>query len=133
ISGISVILHRGSFQYSKGGVMKLNGSTHHICMPVDNKTYSMVQDNQSSTDPYLKTSFSFKNKLRRFIWSIVWQLLCRWNPKPLHGWRVLVLRSFGAKIGKKNFVYPSCRIWAPWLLMTEDIVTIGPNVEIYNP
>ena len=38
-----------------------------------------------------------------------------------------------AKIGQQNFVYPSCKIWAPWLLVTSDVVTIGPGVEIYNP
>jgi putative colanic acid biosynthesis acetyltransferase WcaF len=30
-------------------------------------------------------------------------------------------------------MYPSCNICAPWNLLTEDIVTIGPGVEIYNP
>jgi putative colanic acid biosynthesis acetyltransferase WcaF len=36
-------------------------------------------------------------------------------------------------MGKNNFVYPDSKIWAPWLLWTEDVVTIGPRVEIYNP
>lgn len=51
----------------------------------------------------------------------------------MHAWRILVLRIFGASIGKSNFIYPSCNIWAPWLLETQDVVTIGPGVEIYNP
>ncbi len=77
--------------------------------------------------------FSLSNKLRRLAWNLAWLLFCRWTPAPLHLWRVFVLRLFGGKIGKSNFVYPSCKIWAPWLLTTEDIVTIGPGVEIYNP
>jgi putative colanic acid biosynthesis acetyltransferase WcaF len=44
-----------------------------------------------------------------------------------------VLRAFGAKLGKNNFVYPDARIWAPWLLETGEVVTIGSGAEVYNP
>ena len=84
-------------------------------------------------DPYKVPVFSLRNKGRRFLWNAVWWLLCRWTPRPMHFWRVFVLRLFGAKIGRKNAVYPSATIWAPWLLETEDTVTIGPGVEVYNP
>jgi putative colanic acid biosynthesis acetyltransferase WcaF len=67
------------------------------------------------------------------MWGISWLLLCQWTPKPLHNWRIFILRLFGSRIGKSNFIYPSSKIWAPWLLHTEDTVTIGPGVEIYNP
>lgn len=87
----------------------------------------------SSPDPYLRPSFSIRNKLRRLLWGISWRLLCQWTPNPMHAWRIWVLRQFGAKIGQTNFIYPTCKIWAPWLLETEDVVTIGSGVEIYNP
>ena len=93
----------------------------------------MISKATCYTDPYLKPNFSFGNKIRRFTWLLSWQIMCRWSPTPFHGWRSFVLRIFGAKIGKKNFIYPNCKIWAPWLLRTEDIITIGPGVEIYNP
>ncbi|WP_345330753.1 putative colanic acid biosynthesis acetyltransferase [Mucilaginibacter defluvii] len=86
-----------------------------------------------SSDGYLRPVFSFSNKLRRFCWNITWLLLCRWTPNPMHRWRVFIVRIFGGKIGDKNVIYPDCKIWAPWLLETEEIVTIGPGVEIYNP
>jgi putative colanic acid biosynthesis acetyltransferase WcaF len=86
-----------------------------------------------SPDAYLRPSFSFSNKVRRFLWTVCWTLLCRWTPRPLHNWRVFILRMFGAQMGKNNTVYPTCTIWAPWLLITEDTATIGPDVEIYNP
>lgn len=86
-----------------------------------------------SSDGYLRPVFSFSNKLRRFCWNITWLLLCRWTPNPMHRWRVFIVRAFGGKIGDKNVIYPDCKIWAPWLLETEEIVTIGPGVEIYNP
>ena len=87
----------------------------------------------NSTDPLIKPVFSVREKLRRFVWSITWTLLCRWTPNPLHKWRIFILRSFGAIIGNQNFVYPTSKIWAPWLLQTDDVVTIGPRVEVYNP
>ena len=84
-------------------------------------------------DPYMRPQFTLQNKVYRFCWGMCWLMLCRWTPKPLHNWRIWVLRRFGAKIGKRNVVYPNCKIWAPWLLETDDYVTIGPGVEIYNP
>ena len=51
----------------------------------------------------------------------------------MHKWRIWFLRMYGAKIGDKNFIYPTCKIWAPWLLQTGEVVAIGPGVEIYNP
>jgi putative colanic acid biosynthesis acetyltransferase WcaF len=93
----------------------------------------ILSHSSTSSDAYKRASFSTSDKIRRLIWQITWFLLCRWSPKPIHSWRVIILRFFGAKIGKSNFIYPSCKIWAPWLLETEDVVTIGPGVEIYNP
>lgn len=84
-------------------------------------------------DAYLRPAFSLRNKVKRLIWQISWFWICRWTPKPLHKWRCSVLRFFGAKIGKSNFIYPDCKIWSPWLLETEDVVTIGSRAEIYNP
>ncbi|RKR82262.1 putative colanic acid biosynthesis acetyltransferase WcaF [Mucilaginibacter gracilis] len=85
------------------------------------------------SDAFLKPSFPFRDKLRRFFWNISWLMLCRWTPKPMHAWRAMVVRSFGAKIGRDNHIYPTCKIWAPWFLETSDVVTIGPGVEVYNP
>ena len=94
----------------------------------------MINDNSQLTpDAYVQPSFSFLNRLRRYFWNFAWFVLCRWTPKPMHGWRAYILRLFGAKIGKSNFIYPDCKIWAPWFLETQDVVTIGPGVEIYNP
>lgn len=93
----------------------------------------MLSHDINSPDAYVQPVFSTKNKIKRLIWQITWAILCRYTPAPLHKWRIFILRLFGAKIGKSNFIYPSCKIWAPWLLVTEDVVTIGPGVEIYNP
>jgi putative colanic acid biosynthesis acetyltransferase WcaF len=86
-----------------------------------------------SDDPLLRPVYDWKFKVKRLTWFFSWIFLCRWTPPPLHNWRCAVLRFFGAKLGAINFIYPSVRIWAPWLLETGDVVTIGPGAEIYNP
>jgi putative colanic acid biosynthesis acetyltransferase WcaF len=87
----------------------------------------------NSTDPLLRPPFKWQNKAQRLIWTITWTLLFRPSPTPFHRWRCGLLRFFGARLGESNFVYPSARVWAPWLLETGDVVTIGRGVEIYNP
>ena len=93
----------------------------------------MVPEPTRLVNNYVEPAFSKKNKLRRMLWNITWAILCSWTPNLMHAWRIMVLRMFGAKIGKQNFIYPDCKIWAPWLLETENTATIGPRVEVYNP
>ncbi len=84
-------------------------------------------------DPYLRASFSTANKLRRLIWNICWFLFYRISPRPLHSWRSLLLRTFGARMGSNCHFYPGSKIWAPWNLTCDDQVTAGDDAEIYNP
>lgn len=87
----------------------------------------------ASPDPLVRPTFPVRHRVRRFLWAVVCRILFRPSPVPFHAWRCWLLRSFGATIGNQNFIYPTARIWAPWLLQTEDVVTIGPDVEVYNP
>ena len=93
----------------------------------------MISHNKNDSDAYKRPVISTFNKIKRLVWLGTWLLFCSCTPSPLHGWRVFILRLFGAKIGRSNFIYPSSKIWAPWLLETDDVATIGPGVEIYNP
>ncbi|MEZ6123690.1 MAG: hypothetical protein R3C49_10995 [Planctomycetaceae bacterium] len=54
------------------------------------------------------------------------------SPRLLYGWRNLLLRCFGARIGSRVQIYPSVRIFAPWALTVGDRVTIGDRVTVYN-
>lgn len=92
----------------------------------------LTQHDSDHPDALMRPMQSFKSKLRRGIWSLAWLLLCRWTPNPLHRWRCFVLRLFGARLGENNFIYPSARIWAPWLLETGDVATIASQVTVYN-
>ena len=75
---------------------------------------------------------SISNKLARAAWGIARMLLFRPTPAPLHAWRRLILRGFGARVGSRVAVYPSALIWAPWNLTIDAGATIGGGAIIYN-
>ncbi|UOR15736.1 putative colanic acid biosynthesis acetyltransferase [Qipengyuania aquimaris] len=77
-------------------------------------------------------SFSLANRLGRVVWMTSWLLLARWTPPPLHGWRALILRLFGARLGGNCRVHASVKIWHPRNLELGDNVLIGPGAIIYN-
>jgi putative colanic acid biosynthesis acetyltransferase WcaF len=83
-------------------------------------------------DTHTGPSFSFRNRLFRLAWGLVDTVLFRFSPKPLHGWRVFLLRRFGAKVGHGVHVYPGVKIWAPWNLDLEDECGIGNGVILYS-
>ncbi|BDS07656.1 acetyltransferase [Oceaniferula spumae] len=90
------------------------------------------QHDASHPDALMRPMQSSRSKLRRAIWLFTWAVLCRLTPNPMHRWRCFVLRMFGAKLGQNNFIYPSARIWAPWLLETGNVATIASRVYVYN-
>lgn len=78
-------------------------------------------------------SFSARNKIARLIWNISYWILYRpFNLVLFKDWRALILRLFGAKIGKNANIYSSVRIWAPWNLEVGKYASIGPEVDCYN-
>lgn len=83
-------------------------------------------------DPYTQPSFSLSNRLRRAAWEVAYIVLFRFSPRPFHGWRSFVLRSFGAKLGSHVHVYPGVRIWAPWKLEIGSYVGIADGAIVYN-
>lgn len=88
----------------------------------------MIKNQNSATRP----AFSLKNKILRLIWSIAYIIFFRFSPRPFHFWRAVVLRCFGAKIGKGAHVYPRVRIWAPWNLDIGEHAGIGDGVTLYS-
>lgn len=92
-----------------------------------------MQERLTDRDPYLAPAFSLANRFARFAWACAYWSLVRFSPRPLHGWRALVLRAFGARLGRRCRIYASARIWAPWNLLCEEVVTIGPEAVVYNP
>ncbi len=77
-------------------------------------------------------SFSLGNRLLRVVWSLAWLVLARFTPPPFHAWRGLVLRAFGAQVGKGARVHGSACIWLPANLKLGERCLIGPGVQLYN-
>jgi putative colanic acid biosynthesis acetyltransferase WcaF len=65
-------------------------------------------------------------------WQIVYFLLFRLSPKPLHAWRRAILRLFGARLGHGSVVHSSVKIWAPWNLEMGEHSCLAPFVDCYN-
>lgn len=78
------------------------------------------------------SDITIANKVLRFVWNMVWFFLFRPSPVFMHGWRNILLRCFGAKLGKGVHVYPTAHIWAPWNLIMHDYSGIGSYVDCYT-
>lgn len=74
---------------------------------------------------------SIANKLLRVLWRVVWIFLYRPTPRMMHGWRRVLLRLFGAKLGRSTYIYPSVQIWAPWNLEMRDYSCLSHFVDCY--
>ncbi len=83
-------------------------------------------------DPFTQPSFSLQNRIMRAVWGVVWLVLFRTSPRPLHVWRRFLLRLFGAKLGMHVNVYPTVKMWAPWALSIGDYAGVADGVKLYN-
>lgn len=82
-------------------------------------------------EPLRRNHLSASNRLARIVWHAVWLIAFRPTPRVLHPWRCLLLRLFGAKVGKAVHPYPSARIWAPWNLEMGDDSCLSEEVDCY--
>ncbi|WP_346323817.1 acetyltransferase [Emcibacter sp. SYSU 3D8] len=71
-----------------------------------------------------------KELLGRVLWELAGPLFA-WSPRPLWGWRRMLLRVFGAQVGHGVHIYPSVRITIPWNLSIGDGSAIGDRVTLY--
>jgi putative colanic acid biosynthesis acetyltransferase WcaF len=76
-------------------------------------------------------TFPLSHRLRRFAWNVVWMGLGYWTPPPLHAWRRLLLRAFGAKITAKSYIYGGVHIWYPPNLEMADYACLAAGVDCY--
>ena len=64
----------------------------------------------------LPKNFRGRNAFTVQLWWLVHSILFKTSPQFLYGWRVFLLRLFGAKIGKKVIIRPSVKVTYPWKL-----------------
>jgi len=77
------------------------------------------------------SSYNPGSFLRRSLWYIINVFFCK-SSQPSSKIRILLLRLFGAKIGKGVIIKPSVNIKYPWKLDVGDFVWIGEGVWIDN-
>ena len=75
--------------------------------------------------------YTWAEMVRRVLWG-VGKLFFRFSPRPAFGWRRLVLRCFGAEVGKDVHIYNTATIYFPWNLTIGDHSAIGEDAMIYN-
>ena len=69
--------------------------------------------------------------LGRGLWEAS-QILFAWSPRQFWGWRNLMLRLFGARIGRAVRVHPTVRIAVPWNLDIGDNTAVGDGAILYS-
>jgi len=80
-----------------------------------------------------KYTHSINTKILRLIWVTVWFFLFRFTPPfLLNKWRIFLLKLFGAKISWSAKIYPSVKIFKPWLLEMGRNSCLARNVDCYN-
>ena len=62
------------------------------------------------------------------LWRITQASLFRWSPSNANGWRRMLLRLFGARVGRGVSIDPTVRVQRPWRLTLEDDVQIESRV-----
>lgn len=77
-------------------------------------------------------TFPLRHRLFRVLWLVTWFVACSWTPPPLWRWRAMVLRAFGARIGRRCDVRGSVSVWYPPNLVMEDEAMLASGVRCYN-
>ena len=80
----------------------------------------------------LPPGFRGRSGIQCQLWWLVQSCLFGLSPQFMYGWRVFLLRAFGAKIGKGVIIRPSVRITYPWKLSIGDYAWVGDHVELYT-
>ncbi len=74
-----------------------------------------------------------KHQLIRLMWSITWAVFASWLPRSIgSGWKRMLLRMFGAKMGRNSQVYSSVKVYYPANLVMGDNTCLASDVDCYN-
>ena len=79
-----------------------------------------------------RDSKGWKYLAMRALWTCVQLPFFPKMPRRLSGLRIVLLRVFGARIGKGCFIAGGVRVWVPRNLSMGDYSVIGEGVQVYN-
>jgi putative colanic acid biosynthesis acetyltransferase WcaF len=75
--------------------------------------------------------YSRREQAMRVAWAFG-RWLVHLSPHPCYGWRRLVLRLFGAKVGHQARIAASTYIYMPWNFELGEWAAVGPDVFVYS-
>jgi len=81
--------------------------------------------------PY-DSPWTIRGRVRRILWELCWNFLCRFTPKPFNPWRLLVLRAFGAKVEGIPFVHQRAKVEIPENLTLRHRACLGDGAVAYS-
>lgn len=75
--------------------------------------------------------YSRSEQALRVLWSFGrWLIIL--SPHPCNGWRRMVLRLFGAQVGREARIQSSTDIVMPWNVELGEYSAVGPEVFVYS-
>ena len=80
----------------------------------------------------LPKNFRGKNAFIVQLWWIIQGTFFRMSPQFMYGFRIFLLRLFGAKIGKNVIIRPTVKITYPWKVSVGNFSWIGDDVVLYS-
>jgi putative colanic acid biosynthesis acetyltransferase WcaF len=80
----------------------------------------------------LVSSATTGTKVRRLLWSLVESTLFRCSFHTWSGWRSMLLRSFGARVGARCIIRRTVRVYYPWHITVGDLCVIGDAANLYS-
>lgn len=80
----------------------------------------------------LPRNFRGKSAFVVQLWWLVQSTLFQLSPQFAYGFRNVILRMFGAKIGRSVIIRPSVKITYPWKVSIGDHAWIGDDVVLYS-
>jgi putative colanic acid biosynthesis acetyltransferase WcaF len=92
-----------------------------------------ISVNRIRLDLYSQEGYSRgRNGLIVLLWWFVQGTFFRFSLHQMYGWRRMLLRLFGAEIGKKVKIRPSAKFTYPWKVAIDDFSWVGDSVEFYS-
>lgn len=83
------------------------------------------------SEPPRKSPWSTRAKVLRLLWGVVDATLWRFSPVSCWGFRRVLLRRFGARIGSGVRVHPSVKVIIPWNIDLGDDVVVHERAILY--
>ena len=91
----------------------------------------LIKEKFNITANRRQRKWSNRELVGRALWSLVWPIF-RFSPRPLWGWRRVLLRLFGAQVGQHVHIHPTARISVPWNISIGNFSSIGDCVNLYS-